>query len=109
MLEVNNLSAHYGQIQVLWDVCLKINEAEILALVGANGAGKTTLLHMISGIMRPILRHRKLSRPENRWPTASRYRGARHFSYPGRQKTLRGYVYPGKSGDGRLFPPRLEK
>jgi branched-chain amino acid transport system ATP-binding protein len=53
MLEVNNVSAFYGSIQVLWDVCLKINEAEILALVGANGAGKTTLLHNISGIMRP--------------------------------------------------------
>src|SRR4030042_5026592 len=51
MLEVNNVSAFYGQIQVLWDICLKINEAEILALVGANGAGKTTLLHTISGIM----------------------------------------------------------
>jgi len=53
MLEVNNISASYGQIQVLWDICLKINEAEILALVGANGAGKTTLLHTISGMMRP--------------------------------------------------------
>jgi branched-chain amino acid transport system ATP-binding protein len=53
MLEVNNVSAFYGQIQVLWDVCLKINEAEILALVGANGAGKTTLLHTISGTMAP--------------------------------------------------------
>ena len=53
MLEVNGISAHYGQIQVLWDVCLKVNEAEILALVGANGAGKTTLLHVISGTMRP--------------------------------------------------------
>ena len=53
MLEVNGISAHYGQIQVLWDVSLKVNEAEILALVGANGAGKTTLLHVISGTMRP--------------------------------------------------------
>jgi branched-chain amino acid transport system ATP-binding protein len=53
MLEVNNISAFYGQIQVLWDICLKINEAEILALVGANGAGKTTLLHTISGTMAP--------------------------------------------------------
>ena len=53
MLEVNNISAHYGRIQALWDICLKINEAEILALVGGNGAGKTTLLHTISGTMRP--------------------------------------------------------
>jgi branched-chain amino acid transport system ATP-binding protein len=53
MLEVNGLNTFYGQIQVLWDICLKIEEGEILALVGANGAGKTTLLHTISGILRP--------------------------------------------------------
>jgi len=53
ILEVNSLSTFYGQIQVLWDICLKIDEGEILALVGGNGAGKTTLLNTISGIMRP--------------------------------------------------------
>jgi len=53
VLEVNNVSAGYGRIQVLWDVCLKIYEAEIVALVGANGAGKSTLLHTISGTMHP--------------------------------------------------------
>jgi len=53
ILEVNNISAGYGQIQVLWDVCMKIDEAEIVALVGANGSGKTTLLHTISGVKTP--------------------------------------------------------
>jgi branched-chain amino acid transport system ATP-binding protein len=53
MLEVNNLSTFYGSIQVLWDISLKVNEAEILALVGANGAGKTTLLNTISGVLKP--------------------------------------------------------
>jgi branched-chain amino acid transport system ATP-binding protein len=53
MLEVSNINAFYGRIQALWDVGLNVNEAEIVALVGANGAGKTTLLHIISGIMRP--------------------------------------------------------
>ena len=52
MLEVNNISTFYGRIQALWDVCLKINELEIVALVGANGAGKTTLLNTISGVLR---------------------------------------------------------
>jgi len=53
MLEVNNINNFYGQIQALWDVCLKIEEGEIVALVGANGAGKSTLLNAISGIIRP--------------------------------------------------------
>jgi branched-chain amino acid transport system ATP-binding protein len=53
MLEVNNLSTFYGQVQVLWDISIKVNEAEIMALVGANGAGKTTLLNTISGVLRP--------------------------------------------------------
>jgi branched-chain amino acid transport system ATP-binding protein len=53
MLEVNDLSTFYGPIQVLWDISLKVNEAEIMALVGANGAGKTTLLNTISGVLRP--------------------------------------------------------
>ena len=53
MLEIDKINVFYGQIQVLWDVSLKIEEKEIVALIGANGAGKTTLLNTISGEMRP--------------------------------------------------------
>ncbi len=53
MLEINNINTFYGQIQVLWDICLKIEEGEIMALIGANGSGKSTLLHTISGLVRP--------------------------------------------------------
>jgi branched-chain amino acid transport system ATP-binding protein len=53
MLEVNNINAFYGKMAALWDVSLKVNEREIVALIGANGAGKTTLLNTISGLLRP--------------------------------------------------------
>lgn len=53
MLEVDGLSTGYGRVQVLWDLCLKVEEGEFVALVGANGAGKTTLLKAISGVIRP--------------------------------------------------------
>jgi branched-chain amino acid transport system ATP-binding protein len=53
MLEVIHVNTFYGKIQALWDINLKINTAEIVALIGANGAGKSTLLKTISGIIRP--------------------------------------------------------
>jgi branched-chain amino acid transport system ATP-binding protein len=53
MLEVNNISAFYGNIQVLWDISFSVEEAEIFALIGANGAGKSTLLRVISGLLPP--------------------------------------------------------
>ena len=53
MLEICNLNTFYGKVQALWDISLKINEGEIVALVGANAAGKSTLLDTISGIIHP--------------------------------------------------------
>jgi branched-chain amino acid transport system ATP-binding protein len=53
MLEVRNVNTFYGKVQALWDISLNIEEAEIVALVGANGAGKTTLLNTISGLLQP--------------------------------------------------------
>jgi branched-chain amino acid transport system ATP-binding protein len=52
MLKVNKVSAGYGNIQILWDVSLKVNEGEIVALIGGNGAGKSTLVRTITGLLR---------------------------------------------------------
>jgi branched-chain amino acid transport system ATP-binding protein len=53
MLEVDAVNTFYGKIRALWDVSLKVDEREIVALVGANGAGKTTMLNTISGMIHP--------------------------------------------------------
>lgn len=53
MLEIRDLNCHYGNVQVLWNVNLHIEQGELVALLGANGAGKTTLLNTITGSVRP--------------------------------------------------------
>ena len=54
ILEVENLNAGYGKIQVLWDVSLSAAEGDFVSVIGANGAGKTTLLRAISGLIPPL-------------------------------------------------------
>jgi branched-chain amino acid transport system ATP-binding protein len=50
LLEVKDLHVRYGNLEVLKGVGLRVNEGEIVALIGANGAGKTTTLMAISGL-----------------------------------------------------------
>lgn len=52
MLSIKNLCAGYGDVQVLRDVSLNINEGEIVGIIGSNGAGKTTLIRSIMGLIR---------------------------------------------------------
>ncbi len=54
LLETRRLNIGYGDIQVLWDIDLKIAEGEVVALAGSNGAGKTTLLKGLLGVLKPI-------------------------------------------------------
>ena len=53
LLNIENISAGYGDIQVLFDLSLHVNEGEIVSIIGANGAGKSTLLKTISGLIKP--------------------------------------------------------
>lgn len=51
ILNVENVSAGYGDLKVLFGVSLHVEEGEVVSLVGSNGAGKTTLLRIISGFV----------------------------------------------------------
>ncbi len=51
MLELCDVTAGYGKVQALWDVCIEVRETEVVALIGSNGAGKTTLLNTITGLL----------------------------------------------------------
>jgi branched-chain amino acid transport system ATP-binding protein len=53
VLEIENINVFYSDVQVLWDVSFKVNQGEIVALIGTNGSGKSTTLKTISGILRP--------------------------------------------------------
>ena len=55
MLEVDNVRAGYGAINVLWDVTLSFEKGRVTSIIGPNGAGKTTLLRAIMGLL-PISR-----------------------------------------------------
>ena len=52
LLELNDVSARYGQIVALRGITLTVGEGEVVALLGANGAGKTTTLRAVSGTVR---------------------------------------------------------
>lgn len=53
MLELENVHAYYGPIQVLFGIDMEVGDGEIVALLGTNGAGKTTILRVISGVLKP--------------------------------------------------------
>lgn len=53
MLEINNIEVYFGVIHALKGITLKVEDGEIVTLIGANGAGKTTTLRTISGLKKP--------------------------------------------------------
>ncbi|HEX7973249.1 MAG TPA: ABC transporter ATP-binding protein [Anaerolineales bacterium] len=53
LLELRNIHAGYGEIEVLKDVSIRVRPGEIVSILGANGAGKSTLMRTIFGIIQP--------------------------------------------------------
>jgi branched-chain amino acid transport system ATP-binding protein len=52
-LELLDIRAAYGQIEVVHGISLSVEEGHVLAVLGPNGAGKTTLVRVISGLLKP--------------------------------------------------------
>ncbi len=53
MLELQNVSSGYGEVQVLWGISMKMEEGQLTTLIGSNGAGKTTTLRTIMHLIKP--------------------------------------------------------
>jgi len=53
MLRIDKINVFYGDVQVLWDVSLRVAEKEIVTVVGPNGSGKSTLLRTIVNLSHP--------------------------------------------------------
>ena len=53
VLSVENISSGYGRVLAIHDVAVKVDNGEVVVLIGANGAGKSTLLKTISGALKP--------------------------------------------------------
>jgi len=51
MLELRNLTAHYGHSQVLYNISIDVKDGEFVTIIGANGAGKSTLMKVIMGLV----------------------------------------------------------
>ena len=106
LLELEDVHAYYGNIHALMGISLKVEQGEIVALIGANGAGKTTTLRSISGLLRPrkgkVLLEGKDDRPPARAHRAPGRPGpgARR---PGHLPRPHGHREP---GDGRLHRRR---
>jgi branched-chain amino acid transport system ATP-binding protein len=53
LLEVNDIHTYYGHIYALKGITIKVDQGEVVTLIGSNGAGKTTTLKTISGLLKP--------------------------------------------------------
>jgi len=80
MLEVEHISAYYGNACALHDVSFRVSQKEIIAIIGANGAGKSTLMKSVMSVVRP--REGKIA-----------YRGTNITHMPTHQIVSRGIVY----------------
>ncbi len=53
LLEIHKIDAFYGDVQVIFELSLRVEKGEVVSIIGGNGASKSTLLRVISGLMQP--------------------------------------------------------
>lgn len=53
LLEIDNINSYYGDSHILFDVSMRVEENEVVALLGRNGAGKSTTLKTLAGVITP--------------------------------------------------------
>jgi branched-chain amino acid transport system ATP-binding protein len=53
VLEIRNLASGYGEVQILWDTTVALQDKKLTCIVGGNGVGKTTMLRAVMGLLRP--------------------------------------------------------
>ena len=53
LLEMNHISKSFGDLEVIRDISLKVNEGEVLSIIGPSGSGKSTLLRCLNFLERP--------------------------------------------------------
>lgn len=51
LLEIDKIDAYYGDVQVIFELSLKVEKGEVVSIIGGNGSSKSTLLRTISGLM----------------------------------------------------------
>lgn len=79
ILEINDVSSGYGEVQILWNVELDLQEGQLTSLVGTNGAGKTTMLRTVMGLLDP-------------WEGSVHFNGEDVSALPAHAKAERGLV-----------------
>ena len=106
LLEVENLSVHYGAIRALKGISFRVAAAEVVALIGANGAGKSTALRTLSGLMRAERRQHPPRGPRDRRSARARDRPRRNRARSGGPRHLHQFDGPREPRTGRLHRRR---
>ena len=102
LLEVKALNSHYGDSHILFDVDMRVERNEVVALIGRNGAGKTTTLKSVMGVLRPSAGSVMFDGVELVGLTEPRDRKARHAARSRGAAHLRQLERRGKSGSRRV-------